>query len=843
MSGKDITMKAGSASDGGGGSFIIESGKPSGANTGSTLSFKTWASSGDANATERLSINSSGQITINSAFTLPTSDGTDGQVLTTDGLGTVTWENGGGGSGDVSSSSNLTDNAILRGDGGTKNVQDSTVYIDDNGNLGIGTSSPTQKLHLVGDSLFEGDTEIEGGLQLLDQNKVYTIDNIRTDLWSNVGTLTESDENFGLVVDISKDGLTIAIAEKQTGFVNSYLRMYKLINGTWTQIGSTIDSVGYITYLSLNGNGTVVAFGMPISPDGSGRAKVYEYINNTWTQKGSTFSGGSGDSLGTNILLNSKGNILALSEPGFTYDSIADRGRIRIFSYINNDWSVIGTLYGEAASDEAGYLGLNSVGNIISIGSVNNNSNLGQIEVYQYTGGSWSQIGSDIAGAATGDNFSYFTSMSADGYTIAIGSVLNDAGGTDKGELRVFEYRLVTNAEWISASVVIATETQTDVGTGTERGTGPEVYSSTTKYWIQKGTDINGINDNDRLGISCKISSNGNFCLVGAYQNTGGNGFASLYEYRGNDWVKIEDFSPGGTAEEYGFSVSMNADTSSVVIGAPAYNSGAGKVYIYKQGNYFSNVGIGTNSPTQALDIVGSIRTSNNLYMYNTTNSLESRFTSTSNELLLQVGTALTSNSAKDFAIVNMYNTSATSNRKIMFKADGKVGIGTNSPDQLLHVEGLFYAKNYGWNITRSSGGNATYSAGEVFFGSNADSSYYFQSVVGYNGANTGQWNSTAGTFSIPEKGLYLINLYIFINGATSGRWFVFYHRNSGGGINYSQYCMFEPNNLSSDNVRSFTTSRIFAAGDYFEFQHASGGNITLYLGGQHTSMSIYKLA
>jgi hypothetical protein len=64
MAGTNITLKAGIASDGDGGTITIESGKPSGVNTGSNLSLKTWASSGDGNATERLLINSSGQITI-----------------------------------------------------------------------------------------------------------------------------------------------------------------------------------------------------------------------------------------------------------------------------------------------------------------------------------------------------------------------------------------------------------------------------------------------------------------------------------------------------------------------------------------------------------------------------------------------------------------------------------------------------------------------------------------------------------------------------------------------------------------------------------------------------------
>lgn len=50
----------------------------------------------------------------------------------------------------VKSTNNITDNAVLRGDGGSKGVQESSVYIDDNGQLGIGTSSPVEILTING---------------------------------------------------------------------------------------------------------------------------------------------------------------------------------------------------------------------------------------------------------------------------------------------------------------------------------------------------------------------------------------------------------------------------------------------------------------------------------------------------------------------------------------------------------------------------------------------------------------------------------------------------------------------------------------------------------------------
>ena len=72
-------------------------------------------------------------------FTLPSSDGSDGQVLTTDGSGSLSFSTVSGGDGDVTGPGSSTDNAIVRFDGTTgKSIQNSSVTIDDSGNLDIG---------------------------------------------------------------------------------------------------------------------------------------------------------------------------------------------------------------------------------------------------------------------------------------------------------------------------------------------------------------------------------------------------------------------------------------------------------------------------------------------------------------------------------------------------------------------------------------------------------------------------------------------------------------------------------------------------------------------------------
>jgi hypothetical protein len=120
--------------------------------------------------TVRFSIAPAGAVTFNSAFTFPTADGSAGQVLQTNGSGTVTWSTVTGGGG-VSGSG--TDNYIPRWNGTTA-LQNSAIFSDDNDNVGIGTAAPGSNtpLHIYTNSasdqtiLLDNDGSGRSGLKL-----------------------------------------------------------------------------------------------------------------------------------------------------------------------------------------------------------------------------------------------------------------------------------------------------------------------------------------------------------------------------------------------------------------------------------------------------------------------------------------------------------------------------------------------------------------------------------------------------------------------------------------------------------------------------------------------------
>ena len=62
------------------------------------------------------------------------------------------------------------------------------------------------------------------------------------------------------------------------------------------------------------------------------------------------------------------------------------------------------------------------------------------MRVYQYSSGSWSQLGADIDGEASGDHSGFSVSMNSTGDRVAIGGIYNDGNGSDAGHVRVYQY-------------------------------------------------------------------------------------------------------------------------------------------------------------------------------------------------------------------------------------------------------------------------------------------------------------------------------------------------------------------------------------------------------------------
>ena len=146
-------------------------------------------------------------------------------------------------------------------------------------------------------------------------------------------------------------------------------------------------------------------------------------------------------------------------------------------------WTQVGnSINGQTANDRSGYsTAISANGNIVAIGSANSSSsfpNAGQVRVFEFTNGVWTQVATDINGESSGDQTGQSVSLSADGSIVAIGEPFNNDLGFTSGQVRVFK--------------------------------------NINNSWSQVGQDLFGQNAVAEAGKSVDLSSDGSILAFGA---------------------------------------------------------------------------------------------------------------------------------------------------------------------------------------------------------------------------------------------------------------------------------------------------------------------------------------
>ncbi len=271
----------------------------------------------------------------------------------------------------------------------------------------------------------------------------------------------EAGANYsGDSVSLNSDGDRVAIGayyNDGTDDAAGHVRIYEYSGGSWSQLGSDIDGEAEDDFsgasVSLDSDGDRVAIGAT-GNDGTGsqagHVRIYEYSGGSWSQLGSDIDGeAAGDRSGISVSLDSDGDRVAIGahRNGGTADLA---GHVRIYEYSSGSWSQLGSdINGEAAGDRSGVsVSINSAGNRVAIGAHYNDgtgSRAGHVRIYEYSNSSWSQLGSDIDGEAASDQSGRSVSLDSDGDRVAIGADYNDGSAIDAGHVRIFEY---SNSSW-----------------------------------------------------------------------------------------------------------------------------------------------------------------------------------------------------------------------------------------------------------------------------------------------------------------------------------------------------------------------------------------------------------
>ena len=283
----------------------------------------------------------------------------------------------------------------------------------------------------------------------------------------------------------------------------------------WTQVGADIEGstsdnqAGYT--VSMNGDGTIVALGAELNDYGgtnAGQIRVFQLLADNWVQMGQDIYGENSGDIARAVSLSDNGMRVAVGAQ-YNDDSGFEAGNVRVFELSGGAWNQIGSdIDGENAEDWSGFsVDLSGDGQRLAVGAPNNDgngSNSGHVRIYEFSGGNWIQIGSDLDGEASGDSFGNSVSLDFTGQKLAVGAPFNDGNGSNSGHVRVFEYNLGT--------------------------------------WNQIGTDLDGEAAGDLFGYSIDLSGDGNRLVAGAFNNDGGasnSGHAKVYEYSLGAWNQV----------------------------------------------------------------------------------------------------------------------------------------------------------------------------------------------------------------------------------------------------------------------------------------------------------------
>lgn len=382
------------------------------------------------------------------------------------------------------------------------------------------------------------------------------------------------------------------------------LAIMPLGSSAQTLIGDYIDGNEPETYsgfsISLSDDGETIAVGTPDfnlngTNPGFGQVRVYRIVNNTWQQVGQTIQGEEGaDILGHSVSLSQDGNVLAIGIPGKDITPNNVVGQVKVYELSGNTWSLKGNpINGQNSSDYFGYsVAISANGQILAVGATQitaSSNNPGYVSVFELVGNQWIQLGGDIAGEAVSDRFGHSIDISGDGSRFISGAIRNMS---DRGHARVFEFNGVNWTklgqdidgseinEILGNSVSISQD-------GNVIAIGSSLGASTYRYenavgWIQMGEEI----ASDFSGNSVSISAQGDILAIGArngitVDNVFYPGDTHVLKFSDNTWDALMNFDALGGTLSGGGDICITPDGARLATSDQAFNLEAGRVAVF----------------------------------------------------------------------------------------------------------------------------------------------------------------------------------------------------------------------------------------------------------------------
>ena len=337
-----------------------------------------------------------------------------------------------------------------------------------------------------------------------------------------------NNEEFTYGMNMSNDGLRLAMGGRYNdtdGYRRGCVRIYDWQpqmfdgwSGGWYQYYPTIygeaagDESGHDVHISPDGKRVFV--GGPYNDDAgsdAGHFRAYSVPRLFWNQRGNTIDPPLQNSTAGDCAVSLSDDGLRVA---YGMDS-TNYGVVEVHEYDETTglWSQMGsTFQSPAFNDDFGRsVALSGDGSILAIGIAGQNNAIGVVQVYEWSGTVWNQLGSDLTGTSANDDFGYAVGLSQDGTRLIVGAPFNDEAGANTGEVKVFDW---------NGSV-----------------------------WSQVGSDLNGVYNasiSDWFGYAVDMAADGLSFVVGAPHTgylsgtfTFTTGSALIYQWNGSDWAQV----------------------------------------------------------------------------------------------------------------------------------------------------------------------------------------------------------------------------------------------------------------------------------------------------------------
>lgn len=377
-------------------------------------------------------------------------------------------------------------------------------------------------------------------------------------------------DEFGFSVAISSDGNYAVIGARGVDGGGSFEGAAYVFTRTglnWTQQAKLIPNVnnhdsffGYSVAISANGATVAVsAWGDDTNGTSAGAVYVFTRTGTSWAQQAKLLAsdGTASRIFGNSVAISGDGNTILVGALGA--DVIAtNSGAGYIYTRSGSVWSERTKLTSAewyASNNFGKSVALSHNGSIAVIGG-NNGEDLMPVYIFTGSGSSWSQLAKVIGhDCIPQDYFGQALAASSDGSTVVVGSRFDSDAGTYSGSVYVFTR--VGNAYTQQAKL-----TALDAG------------------------------HSDYFGTSVSVSGDGNTVLIGAHlkinDGNGAHGASYIFKRNGSTWAQQTKLLPetGGAGDQYGTSVAISEDASTMIVSAPFDKLGAvsanyGSAYIH----------------------------------------------------------------------------------------------------------------------------------------------------------------------------------------------------------------------------------------------------------------------